>query len=53
MNEVMGDRIGKFVFVYLDDIVIYSDSFDDHMNHLQQTLKALGDNNLKANVIGL
>ena len=36
MNHVLRDCIGKYVVVYLDDILVYSQSLDDHLRHLRK-----------------
>ena len=41
MNKVLGDFIGKFVMVFIDDIVIYSNSESDHKAHVEQVLQRL------------
>jgi hypothetical protein len=34
MNEVLRDFIGKFVIVYLDDILVLSKTVVEHLKHL-------------------
>jgi len=43
MNEVLRAFIGKFVIVYCDDILIYSKSMDEHLDHLHAVFDALRD----------
>ena len=43
MNEVFRAFIGRFVVVYFDDILIYSKSFVEHMDHLCAVFSALRD----------
>lgn len=38
MNEVFKDFIGKFVTVYVDNILVYSRSKEEHMRHLNYVL---------------
>lgn len=47
MQIVFGNL--EFVEVYLDDITIHSDTFEDHMEHLKQVFKKLKEANLKIN----
>jgi hypothetical protein len=35
MNHMFSDYIGRFMDVYLDDIVIYSDTLQDHIKHVK------------------
>ena len=48
MIDVLQDVIGKFVLVYLDDIVIFSRSEEEHMLHLKIVLEVLREHKLYA-----
>ena len=50
MNEVLRAFIGRFVVVYFDDILIYSKSFVEHMDHLRVVFNALRDAHLFGNL---
>uniref|UniRef100_A0A8C6K7U4 Gypsy retrotransposon integrase-like protein 1 n=1 Tax=Nothobranchius furzeri TaxID=105023 RepID=A0A8C6K7U4_NOTFU len=46
INDVLRDFLNVFVFVYLDDILIFSKSFSDHQVHVRRVLQRLLENNL-------
>ncbi len=48
MYDIFKDYIGKFVCIYLDDILIFSESYEAHKIHLRKTLQLLRDNKLYA-----
>jgi hypothetical protein len=50
MNEVLDTLIGKFMVVYFDDILIYSKSIDEHIDHLRDVFNALRDAHLFDNL---
>ena len=46
INEVLREFLDRFVFVYLDDILIYSPDSDSHVDHVRQVLQRLLENQL-------
>jgi hypothetical protein len=48
MRKVFGDYINKFVIVFLDDIIIYSNSLEEHEQHLRLVMQKLRDYKLYA-----
>ena len=50
MNHVLREFIDKFVVVYLDDILIYSESVEEHREHVRLVLQALRDVKLLVNL---
>jgi hypothetical protein len=50
MNEVLCAFIGRFVVVYFDDILIYSKSLEDHLDHLRVVFNTLRDACLYGNL---
>ncbi|CAC5388205.1 unnamed protein product [Mytilus coruscus] len=49
MTKVLKDLNFKIALVYIDDILIFSKNFEDHLNHLQQVFSNLREANLKLN----
>ena len=47
MNKVFRQYIGKFVQVYLDDIIIYSNNLNKHKRHIKAILEKIRKANLK------
>ena len=41
MNHIFSAYLGRFLNVYLDDIIIYSDTLDDHIDHCRLVLDIL------------
>ena len=48
MNSLFCDHLGKFVLVFMDDILIYSKNMEEHKQHLKQIFEILRTNQLYA-----
>jgi hypothetical protein len=48
MNNVFASYLRKFLLVFFDDILIYSKSEQEHLQHLQLVLQRLRENKLFA-----
>ena len=48
MNDIFRAHLDKFVLVYLDDILIFSNSMEEHLQHLRTVLRLLRHNKLYA-----
>lgn len=41
MNFALKDVLGKKALVYLDDVIIYSDTFEDHFKDIRHVFELL------------
>lgn len=41
MNHIFSDYIEHFMYVYLDDIIFYSDTVEEHIKHCKMVIDQL------------
>ncbi len=41
VNDVLRDMVDQFIYVYLDDILIFSSSIQEHVQHVRRVLQRL------------
>jgi hypothetical protein len=46
MNRVLSKYLWVFSLVYIDDVVVYSKTFEDHLSHLDKVLEAIENANI-------
>ena len=51
MSFITYNYIDRFLVVYLDDIVVHSESLEDHLSHLRKVLKRECNTGLKKKVL--
>lgn len=47
MEDVLRKYLNKFCMVYIDDIIIYSKTIEEHDEHIRLIFQALKEANLK------
>jgi len=49
LDNILGPELEPHVFIYLDDIIIVSGTFDEHLQHLAEVFRRLRDARLRLN----
>ena len=49
MENCLFDKRDDFAFPYLDDVIVFSSSFTDHLEHLRKVLRRLREKGIKLN----
>jgi len=49
LDNILGPELEPHVFIYLDDIIIVSETFDEHLQHLAEIFRRLRDARLRLN----
>lgn len=47
MEQILGDLHLDICFIYLDDLIIFSETYEEHLERLQMVLQRLREHNLK------
>ena len=47
LRQVLSDTVFQFVLHYLDDIIIYSRSFEEHVTHVSRVMDLMSRNNIR------
>jgi hypothetical protein len=48
MNDIFREWLDDFVVIYIDSILIYSNSMEEHVEHLRKVFQRLRENKLYA-----
>jgi hypothetical protein len=47
MEEILGDLHLDISFIYLDDLIIFSKTYEEHLDRIQRVLQRLRESGLK------
>lgn len=47
VNDILHEYIGKFAYVYIDDVLIFSNTPEEHLKHVSIIIKALNVANMR------
>ena len=50
VNQILGPHRWKHMLAYIDDIIIYSKNFPEHLHHIEEACSLLQDANFKLNI---
>ena len=50
VNQVLGPSRSRYCLAYIDDVIIFSNTFADHLSHLDDVLHSLSDANFRLSV---
>jgi len=50
MNRIFFPLIGRCLFVYIDDLIVFSNSYEEHLDDLFEVFKIIRENGLKLNL---
>ena len=50
IDDVLRSEIGKTCYVYMDDVIVFGKSFEEHLNNLNNILQLLNNANLKVQI---
>ena len=49
MNTILGETNWKYTMDYIDDVNVYSQTWEEHLKHLEKTLERISKAGLKLN----
>ena len=50
VNQILGPNRWKHMLAYIDDIIIYSENFTEHLRHIEEVCSLLSEANFKLNI---